>query len=80
MRRDLENGMVLDALWSHAERHINAPEPAVIGECYGCNEDITEAQTWLEMELNGCTYLVHDCEECAYQFVAGMSRFHGGGD
>jgi hypothetical protein len=75
--REVENVMVVDAHWRDQERRINH-EPAVIGECYGCEEEINESEKWLEFEIQGSTYTVHDCEECAYQFVAGMSRFRGG--
>jgi extradiol dioxygenase family protein len=73
MCREVENPMVIDAHWRHLER-----APQVVGECAGCEEDIYTHEQWLEMELQGHDFLVHQDKECTYQFVSGMSVCRGG--
>jgi extradiol dioxygenase family protein len=73
MSHDIENPMTIDSHWRHLEQ-----EPQVIGECAGCEEDITADQQWLDMELNGHQCLVHQDSECCYQFVSSISICRGG--
>jgi hypothetical protein len=73
--KEIENPMVIDSRWRHLEQ-----EPQIVGECAGCEEDIYRHEQWLDTELQGQNYLVHQDSECCYQFVSGMSRCCGGED
>jgi hypothetical protein len=73
---DIENPMILDSHWRHQEQ----PEPKVIGECAGCQEDIAANQDWYEMvqvTTNGEQVLVHQSDDCCRQYVADMSYCRG---
>jgi hypothetical protein len=70
MRVDVENPMILDSHWRHLEK-----EQKIIGECAGCHEDIVEGEDILVCnEFPNEEVLIHQDNECVYQFVAGMSR------
>lgn len=70
----IENPMVLDSHW----RHLEKPEPKVVGECAGCEEDIYAHEQWLDLVSLKGDYLVHQNTECCYQFVVEMSVCRGG--
>lgn len=62
----IENPMVVDRLWRHLEQ-----EPKIVGECAGCQGDIAEGEDILEfVGFDGETTLVHQDNECAYQYLA----------
>ena len=63
--RDIENPMVLDANW----RHLEHPEPKVIDQCAGCQEEIYEGQDIFEFAEGS----VHDNSECCKQYVGSIS-------
>ncbi|MFS0776222.1 hypothetical protein ABC255_09465 [Neobacillus sp. 3P2-tot-E-2] len=63
---NIENPMVLDSHWPHLEQ----PEPKVIGECVGCQEDIVNLDAWLELMVDGEEIMIHQDVDCTYQFIA----------
>lgn len=69
MRKEIENPMVIDAIWRNYEK-----EPAIVGECAGCLEDIYEGENILVFDdVHGETVMVHQDSECTYQYVSGMA-------
>ena len=75
MRYEVENSMVVDKHWRHLEK-----EPQIVGECAGCEEDIYRHEQWLDMDIHGHNYLIHQNNECTYQFIADLSVCRGGED
>jgi hypothetical protein len=71
--KEIENPMVIDRHWKH-----HGKESQVVGECAGCEEDIYAHEQWMEMELHGHSYQMHQDTDCCYQWVSGISRFRGG--
>jgi hypothetical protein len=72
---NIENPMVVDSLWSQREK-----ESKVVGECAGCQEDITADQDWYEVAgttSNGDQIIVHQSDDCCRQYVADMSYCRG---
>jgi hypothetical protein len=65
----IENPMVNDLLWTHKEQ-----EPKVLGDCLGCQEDITEGDEVYEFQdVHGETVWVHQDGDCCMNYVADMS-------
>ncbi|MDF2650154.1 MAG: hypothetical protein K0Q73_5959 [Paenibacillus sp.] len=72
---DVENGMVLDSLWRERER-----TPKEVGECAGCEETISANESYLDLDLHGHQYLLHEKAECTYQFVSEMAICRSAGE
>jgi hypothetical protein len=70
--KDIENPMVIDSLWGAQEW-----QPPVIGECAGCEEDITANECYYEFQEGKETVLVHQESECCRNYVANMSICRG---
>jgi hypothetical protein len=71
----IENPMVQDSQWRHLEQEVK-----VVGECAGCQEDITADQDWYEVAgttSNGEQVKVHQSDDCCRQYVADMSYCRG---
>lgn len=63
--RDIENPIVVDALWK--------PEPKVIGECEGCGQDIYSYEHYYDMQDTEDIVLIHQNKDCCTEFVANRS-------
>jgi hypothetical protein len=72
MKGDIENPMVIDRLWRNQEW-----QPPVVGECAGCEEDITANECYYEFQEGKETVLVHQESECCRNYVSNMSICRG---
>jgi hypothetical protein len=70
--KEIENPMVLDSHWRHHEW-----QPPVVGECAGCEEDITADEYYYEFQEGRESVLVHQNDECCRQYVAEKSICRG---
>jgi hypothetical protein len=65
----VENPMVNDLLWTHKEQ-----EPKVLGECVGCQEDITEGEEVYEFQdVHGETVWVHQYGSCCMIYISDLA-------
>jgi hypothetical protein len=65
----VETPMVNDLLWTHNEQ-----EPKVLGECVGCQEDITEGEEVYEFQdVHGENVWVHQYGSCCLIYISDLS-------
>jgi hypothetical protein len=65
----VENPMVNDLLWTHKEQ-----EPKVLGDCVGCQVDITEGEEVYEFQdVHGEIVWVHQNGSCCMSYVGEMA-------
>jgi hypothetical protein len=65
----VENPMVNDLLWTHKEQ-----ETKVLGDCVGCQEDITEGEDVYEFQdVYGETVWVHQYGSCCMIYISNLS-------
>lgn len=70
---EVENPMIMDNKWRHFERY-----PKVIGECAGCEENITSDQAYYEFTMSVIkNVFVHQKDACCRQYVSEMSICRG---
>lgn len=62
--------MVLDRLWRHREQQ----PAAIVGECAGCEEDITTQEDYYSFTLGDKNnVLIHRNDDCCAKFVEANS-------